>query len=103
MEPEWLYFYDNDRPASPIGGERGFTRIECGGRYPAPGGSFPSPKASVGWLRCHVQSMYQYLSAVADGTPFSPSLYDGAYVQAVMQAALDSDKNGGVRTEVVAP
>ena len=103
MEPEWLYFYDNDRPASPIGGERGFTRIECGGRYPAPAGSFPSPKASVGWLRCHVQSMYQYLSAVADGTPFSPSLYDGAYVQAVMQAALDSDKNGGVRTEVVAP
>ena len=103
MEPEWLYFYDNDRPASPIGGERGFTRIECGGRYPEPGGSFPSPKASVGWLRCHVESMVQYLSAVANGTPFSPSLYDGAYVQAVMQAALDSDRNGGVRTEVIAP
>jgi len=103
MEPEWLYFYDNDRPASPIGGERGFTRIECGGRYPAPGGSFPSPKASVGWLRCHIESMVQYLSAVANGTPFSPSLYDGAYVQAVMQAALESDLNGGARREVIAP
>ncbi|MBQ7398737.1 MAG: Gfo/Idh/MocA family oxidoreductase [Clostridia bacterium] len=103
MEPEWLYFYDNDRPASPIGGERGFTRIECGGRYPAPGGSFPSPKASVGWLRCHMESMYQYLSAVANGAPFSPSLYDGAYVQAVMQAARASDQNGGARTEVIAP
>jgi predicted dehydrogenase len=103
MEPEWLYFYDNDRPASPIGGERGFTRIECGGRYPAPGGVFPSPKASVGWLRCHIESMVQYLSAVASGIPFAPSLADGAYVQAVMQAALDSDKNGGIRTEVIAP
>ena len=103
MDPEWLYFYDNDRPASPIGGERGFTKIECGGRYPAPGGSFPSPKASVGWLRCHIESMYQYLSAVAGGTRFSPSLYDGAYVQAVMQAALDSDRASGVRMEVIAP
>ena len=101
MDPEWLYFYDNDRPDTPIGGERGFTRIECGGRYPLPGGAFPSPKASVGWLRCHVESMYQYLSAVAEGRHFSPSLYDGAYVQAVMQAARDSDRNGGVRTEVV--
>ena len=103
MEPNWLYFYDNDRPASPIGGERGFTRIECGGRYPEPGGLFPSPKASVGWLRCHVESMYRYLSAVALGTPFSPSLSDGAYVQAVMQAALESDRDGGARKEVVLP
>ena len=103
MEPEWLYFYDNDRPASPMGGERGFTRIECVGRYPTPGGDFPSPKASVGWLRCHVESMDRYLSCVASGTPFSPSLFDGAYVQAVMQAALDSDRNGGVRTEVTLP
>ena len=103
LEPEWLYFYDNDRPASPIGGERGFTRIECVGRFPEPGGNFPSPKASVGWLRCHVESMYRYLSCVANGTPFSPSLSDGAYVQAVMQAALDSDRDGGVRKEVITP
>ena len=103
MEPEWLYFYDNDRPSSPIGGERGFTRIECGGRYPEPGGAFPSPKASVGWLRCHIESMYRFLSCVASGTPFTPSLIDGAYVQAVMQAALESDRHGGVRTEVTLP
>ena len=36
-------------------------------------------------------------------TRFSPSLYDGAYVQAVMQAALDSDRASGVRMEVIAP
>ena len=103
MEPEWLYFYDNDRPSSPIGGERGFTRIECGGRFPAPGDTFPSPKASVGWLRCHVGSMYEFLSAVAEERAFSPSLADGAYVQSVMLAARESDRRGGVRIEVVAP
>lgn len=102
MEPEWLYFYDNDRPDAPYGGERGFTRIECGGRYPAPGGSFPSPKAAVGWLRCHVASMYEYLNCVATGTPFSPSLADGAYIQAVMQAARESDRTGQ-RVTVEAP
>ncbi len=92
--PEWLYFYDNDRPSDPIGGERGFTRIECGGRYPLPGGQFPSPKATVGWLRCHVASMYEFLQCVSENVPFSPSLAEGAYVQEVMRAAVDSDRDG---------
>ncbi len=86
-EPEWLYFYDRTRPSSPLGGESGYTRIECGGRYPAPGGSFPSPKATVGWLRCHVESYFQFLRAVSLGTAFSPSLSDGAYVQLVLERA----------------
>ena len=101
--PKLVIFYDNDSPASPIGGERGFISIECGGRFPAPGDTFPSPKASVGWLRCHVGSMYEYLSAVADQRPFSPSLSDGAYVQSVMLAALESDRRHGARVEVDAP
>ena len=96
-EPEWLYFYDRNRPASPIGGECGFTRIECGGRYPAPGGAFPSPKATVGWLRCHVESYFRFLSCVADGTPFSPSLTDGAYVQLVLETARAAAIDGAAR------
>jgi hypothetical protein len=47
--------------------------------------------------------MYEYLSAVADGKHFSPSLADGAYVQSVMLAAIDSDRRGGVRVEVPSP
>ena len=89
-EPEWLYFYDRSRPASPIGGECGYTRIECGGRYPAPGGLFPSPKATVGWLRCHTESYFRFLECVANNVPFSPSLSDGAYVQLVMERARES-------------
>lgn len=96
-EPEWLYFYDRNRSSSPIGGESGFTRIECGGRYPAPGGAFPSPKATVGWLRCHVESYFRFLSCVAEGSPFSPSLSDGAYVQLVLETARAAAADGATR------
>ncbi len=98
MEPNWLYYYDSTAPDSPIGGNRGFTRIECIGRYPNM--LFPSVKAPVGWLHSHLSSMYSFLSAAAQGKPFQPSLSDGAYVQAAMAAAEQSDANGGARTEV---
>lgn len=98
MEPDWLYFYDASAPAKPIGGERGFTRIECVGRYP--GMIFPSPKAPAGWLYGHLASMHAYLSAVSDERAFSPSLAQGAYVQRVMAAAYRSDQNGGAAVEV---
>lgn len=91
MEPNWLYFYDAQAKGAPIGGERGWVRIECVGRYPSPASGFPSPKAPVGWLRGHVGSMMNYLSAVADGVAVSPSFADGAYVAHVMEAARMSD------------
>ena len=61
---------------------------------------FPSPKAPAGWLYGHLESMKSYLSAVAVGSPFAPSLSDGAYVQRVMDAAYRSDENRGIRVEV---
>ena len=72
--------------------------MDCVGRYPDL--IFPSPKAPAGWLYGHLASMHAFLSAVASGTPFSPSFEDGAYVQAVMDAAYRSDANGCVMTEV---
>ncbi len=98
MEPNWLYFYDATTPDQPICGERGFTKLECVGRYPHM--IFPSPKAPAGWLYGHLASMHAYLDAVSQGTAFSPSLSDGAYVQAVMHAAYRSDEAGGLCTEV---
>ncbi len=98
MEPNWLYFYDKARADGPIGGERGFTRIECVGRYPDM--IFPSPKAPAGWLYGHLASMQAFLSAVSESRPFLPSLEDGAYVQAVMDAAYRSSADGGRMTEV---
>ena len=91
MEPGRLHFFD---ATSSVGGSTGFTVLECGGSYAAPGGAFPSPKAPAGWLRGHLENMYRYLEAVANGSTPSPSFEDGAYVGAVMDAALRSDKTG---------
>ena len=94
MDPNWLYFYDNTTPDAPIGGERGFTRIECVGRYEAPGGVFPSPKAPAGWLRAHSTSYMKFLSAVDRGEKFSPDFDQGARVQRIMEAAYRSAELG---------
>lgn len=90
MQPNFLWFYDHTAPQS----ERGYTKIECCGRYPSPGGVFPGVKAPVGWLRGHIGSMYNFLNAVYCGTPVSPSFDEAAHVQAVMEAAYLSDKTG---------
>ncbi len=94
MEPNYLNFYDACAVGSPMGGVRGFTRIECVGRYPAPASGFPAVKAPQGWLRGHIGCMENFLSAVANGTPCEPSFADGAYVQRILEAALESDRTG---------
>ncbi len=94
MDPNFLNFYDATAEGSPIGGVRGYTHIECVGRYPTPAIGFPTVKAPVGWLRGHIGSMANYLSAVAANTPASPSFDDGVYVQRIMQAARQSDATG---------
>lgn len=88
MEPNWLYFYDGTAENGEFGGMRGYTRIECVSRYPNM--VFPSPKAPAGWLYGHLSSMHAFLSAVAGGQPFSPSLADGAEVQRVLAAVAAS-------------
>lgn len=88
MEPNWLYVYDKNSE------QTGYRRVECCGRYPAPGGIFPGVKAPVGWLRGHIGSMYNFLNAVYAAQPVSPSFADGAHIQAVMAAAYRSDASG---------
>lgn len=51
MEPNWLYYYHADGADVPLGGFKGFTKIECVGRYPMPGqASSPAPK--LRWAGC---------------------------------------------------
>jgi predicted dehydrogenase len=94
MDPNYLNFYDATAVGSPMGGVRGYTHIECVGRYPSPASGFPAIKAPQGWLRGHMGCMAAYLTAVANGTACSPSFADGAYVQRVLEAALESDRIG---------
>ena len=94
MEPGRLQYFNGDAPSEPTGGTSGFTVIECGGRSPAPGGIFPSPKAPVGWLMGHIASMYNFLECVNSGSHCTPSFDDGAYVSAVMDAVMRSVESG---------
>ncbi len=94
MDPSFLYFYDGAAPADPIGGVRGYTRIECVGRMPAPAGVFPSVKAPFGWERTHLYSLYAFLSAVYAGGNVSPSLEDGLAINRLLFAARESDRIG---------
>ena len=94
MDPNYLCFYDATAPGGAFGGHRGYTRIECVGRYPSPASGFPAIKAPQGWLRGHIGCMAAYLTAVAAGVPCSPSFADGAYVQRILEAAKLSDREG---------
>lgn len=94
MDPEWLYYYDARIPENKFGGDRGWKAIECIGRYPAPGGTFPNGRSPVGWLRGHIESMYNFLYRLDRGTEQSPSLDDGVYVQKILEAAYRSDETG---------
>ena len=94
MEPEWLYVYDNRLEGEPIGGRKGYTRIETVHRYPKPA-VFPGSKCTLGWVRFHIASMYNFLSNLAEGKPSPPTLYDGYKVQEIMEAALESVGKGG--------
>ncbi len=97
MNPNYLYFYDNEYTGTPCGGDRGFTAIECVNRYDIAESVFPGIRTPIGWARGHVHSMYSYLKAVCENKPFSPSFADGAYVNRVMEAAYKSDAE---KTEV---
>ncbi len=90
MEPNWLWFYDSTDKAGDLGGERGFKKLECCGRYPKPGGIFPGAKAPIGWLRGHIGSMYAFLDAVNSGGQTCPSFDDAAHIQQVMEDAYKS-------------
>lgn len=84
MDPHHLEFHDATAPDQPLGGLRGWNRIDTGQRYPAPASSFPSPKAAIGWLRGHVACLANFLQAVAAGRPAEPGLEQGIRIQKLM-------------------
>ena len=85
MDPHHLEFYDATRANRPLGGLRGWNRIDTGQRYPGPATSFPSPKAAIGWIRGHVACLANFLQAVAEGRPAVPDLEQGIRVQHLME------------------
>ena len=94
MRADYLEAYDLRDAESPLGGNRGWTKIACVQRFDKPGGAFPGPKFSIGWIRAHLHSHYNFLQAIAGGTPASPSLADGIHLQRMLAAAERSAQSG---------
>jgi predicted dehydrogenase len=92
-DPAYLAFYDATAPGEPLGGRRGFTRIECVQRYEPPA-VWPGPKFGLGYLRFHVHSVYSFVQAIASGRPAQPDLVEGARTQLVLAAAQRSAASG---------
>ena len=96
MSPNYLRFYDATTPDSikSLGADRGWKEIECCQHFHAPGGGFPHPRSSIGWLRGHAHSLYVFTDNVFNNKPGVPSLTDGAYIQYVMEQAASSAEKG---------
>ena len=94
MEPSFIRFYDQTLPERPLGGLRGFTKIESVQRYPAPGGSFLPPKNAIGWDRGHIHCYYTFLDCIAHGRVPENSIADGAKLQRLMSRLMESNRLG---------
>jgi predicted dehydrogenase len=91
-DPSWLEVYDVRDPEQPLGGMRGFRKLETVQRYD--GAKAPDWTMPPSFVRTHVECQYQFLKAVSDDLHVSPSLRDGLHIQAVMEAAAQSAAQG---------
>jgi predicted dehydrogenase len=87
-DPAWLEVYDVRDAESPLGGMRGFRKIEAVGRYP--GAKSPDWTMAPGFERSHAECQYQFLRAIDQDQPTAPSLADGLHIQTMMEAAMRS-------------
>lgn len=92
MDPNWLDFYDVEDSETPLGGQRGWKRIACVGRYEKPAG-FPTPKGHIGWMRGHMHCLYNFLEAITQGRAGEPNIGHGVELQRLLGkiAAMASD------------
>jgi predicted dehydrogenase len=92
LDTNWLYWYDATRSSEPLGGERGWTRLETIQNYP--GAAVPPSRASLGWARTHAENQYAFLRAIVEGQRPQPDIQDGLRVQFVLDAAYASIETG---------
>jgi predicted dehydrogenase len=91
-DPSWLEVYDTKDTDQPLGGMRGFRKLETVQRHA--GQKSPDWSMASGFVRSHTECQYQFLKAIAEDTPTAPTLADGLKVQEVMEAAVRSSKEG---------
>ncbi len=93
MEPNFLEYYDCAAQGSPIGGLRGWTRIETMGHFDSPGGESLLPKNAVGFERAHVQSYFDFLRCINENRPSDCDAAAAARLQCLMDDLFASDRS----------
>jgi len=93
MEPNYLEIYSALDAEEPLGGLRGWRRVDTVNRFAKPGG-WPGPKFAIGFLRSHVQCLYNFVSAVAENRKVRPSLEDGIRLQYLLEEVRASAADG---------
>ena len=79
-EPSWLEVYDVRD-----GAQAGYKKLQTVQKYA--GQKAPDPSMIPTFSRSHAECQYQFLKAIWEGRPASPSLADGLKVQELMAAA----------------
>lgn len=92
LDANWLYAYDQSRPGEPLGGRRGWERLETLQNYP--GAAAPPGRSIIGWTRPLAQNLFLFLQAVCNDEPPAPGLADGVRVNQVLDAAYASAASG---------
>lgn len=91
-EPAWLEVYDTRDPGQPLGGMRGFRKVQTAQQFQ--GQKSPDWTMPPGFVRGHAECQYQFLLAVTEDRPASPSMEEGLRVQEAMAAAMRSSAEG---------
>ena len=76
----------------PLGGQRGFRKIEAAGRYA--GQRAPDWTMAPDFMRAHAECQYQFIRSIWDDRSASPSFDDGLHIQRIMDAAERSSESG---------
>ncbi len=87
-DPSWLEVYDMRDADQPLGGMRGFRKLETVQRHE--GQKSPDWSMPPGFVRTHAECQYQFLTSISEDRPSSPTVADGLHVQAIMEAAMRS-------------
>jgi predicted dehydrogenase len=91
-DPNWLRIYDARASDKPVGGRRGYTRVETVQRFE--GAVAPDWTQPMSFVRSHAECQYQFLKAIWEDRQPKPDFSDGTAVQAIMDAALVSAREG---------
>lgn len=91
-DPSWLEVYDVRDVDKPLGGMRGFKRLETVQHYE--GQKAPDWTMTPTFTRVHAECQYQFLKAIRDNLSASPNVADGLKIQEVMAAAERSAAEG---------